>query len=174
MILLKFQWSGCYTILVWVNITVIAIVLIKNLEIQMLGFSLLSFARLLLFSCHHAFLLEKFGIEFFGTLNGISSLFAAIIGLVSYPLQLFALKTNYSFSFIPIGCCIVLMLAFPIIMSRQQYLNWAETVSVDPVKFRYPKNIDDVKKLVSHNKKIRCAGGESIHMKFIRLKNYII
>jgi hypothetical protein len=100
-------------------------------------------------------------VEFFGTLNGISSLFAAIVGFISYPLQLFALKTNYSFSFVPIGVCVVLTFIFPVVSSRRRFLNWAETVSVDPVKFRYPRNTEEVKELVSTNKKIRCAGGKS-------------
>ena len=160
-ILLKFEWSRCYEILVVVNIAVFVTILVRNLEVQIIGFSLLSFARLLLFSCHHAYILDKFGIEFFGTLNGISSMFAAMIGFVSYPLQLFALKTTYSFSFIPIGVCIVLSLAFPVLNRRRRFLNWAETVSVDPIKFRYPKNIEEVKDLVSRNNKIRCAGGKS-------------
>lgn len=160
-ILLKCQWSRCYEILVAVNVMVVAVTLIRNLEVQIVGFSLLSFARLFLFSCHHTYLLDRFGIEFFGTLNGLSSLFAAIVGFISYPLQLFALRTNYSFSFIPIGACIVLSLIFPLVKRRQHFVNWAETVSVDPAKFRYPKNVEEVKELISKNKKIRCAGGKS-------------
>lgn len=136
------------------------IILIRNLELQIVGFSMLSFARLFLFSCHHTYILDKFGIEFFGTLNGISSLVAAIFGFISYPLQLFALRTNYSFSFVPIGVFVVLTLAFPIYSRYRQLLNWAETVSVDPSKFRYPRNTDQVKELVLKHKKIRCAGGK--------------
>ena len=137
------------------------VVQIRNLEIQILGFSLLSFGRLLLFSSHHAYLLDKFGIEFFGTMNGISSLFAAIIGFSSYPLQLLALRFNYALSFVPIGLFVLLALAFPLISRRQQFQNWAETVTVDPKRFRYPENVEEVKHLVLRNEKIRCAGGKS-------------
>lgn len=83
-----------------------------------------------------------------------------MIGFLSYPLQLFALRTNYSFSFVPIGIFVLLTFAFPIIMRRRRLLNWAETVSVDPVKFRYPKNLEEVRELILKHKKIRCAGGK--------------
>lgn len=157
-ILVKFHWSQCYMILSVVNIAVFAIVLMKNLEVQILGFFLLSFGRLLLFSCHHTYLLDLFGIEFFGTLNGISSLLAAIIGFTSYPLQIFALGTNYAFAFIPVAVCIVLSLTFPLLLRKQCLTNWAETVVVDPKLFRYPNSISEVKELVRSHDKIRCAG----------------
>ena len=157
---MKCQWSRCYEILIAVNILIFIIILIRNLEIQIVGFAILSFARLFLFSCHHTYLLDRFGIEFFGTLNGISSLVAAAIGFVSYPLQLFALRTNYSFSFVPIGVCVGLAYVFPFMKKYRQLLNWAETVAIDPTRCRYPKTTQEVKNLVLKHEKIRCAGGK--------------
>lgn len=157
-IIVKLHWPQCYALLAVTNIIVFVIVLIKNLEVQILGFFLLSFGRLALFSCHHTYLLDVFGIEFFGTLNGISSLIAAIIGFTSYPLQIFALVTNYSFSFIPITVCIVLSVSFPVLLRKQHFKNWAETVTVDPKLFRYPRSISEVQDLVQSHDKIRCAG----------------
>lgn len=157
-IIVRFKWSQCYIILAIVNMAVVAIVFAKTLEVHIIGFTLLSFSRLMLFSCHHTYLLDTFGIEFFGTLNGISSLLAAIIGYISYPLQLFGLSTNYAYSFIPIGVLVLLSIAFPIILHRRLVLNWAETFAVDPNTIRYPKNIKEVKELIRSNDKIRCAG----------------
>ncbi len=81
------------------NIVIIGIVMINNLELQILGFALLSFGRLLLFSCHHAYLIDIFGMTNFGTLDLISSFVAAMLGFTSYPLQLLALRTTYAISF---------------------------------------------------------------------------
>ena len=178
-------WPKSYFILCLLNIVIIGIVLVRSLELQILGFTLLSFGRLLLFSCHHAYLIDTFGMTSFGTLNGISSLVAAIIGFSSYPLQLLALRMNYSVSFIPVGVLIALTTAIPVIMWKKLnslseatrlldvslndseetvaskgdlIMNWAETVTVDPSTFRYPETVEEVVSLVKSNGKIRCAG----------------
>ena len=156
--LIKFEWSKCYLILSIINVTVVGIVFFPSLAIQPLGFALLSLARLMLFSFHHAYLLDVFGIEFFGTLNGISSLMAATLGLVGFPLQLFALSSSYTVSFIPIAILLLLAGVFPIMLYRRRVTNWAETVAVDQRKFRYPKSVDEVISLVKSHSKIRCAG----------------
>jgi len=152
------RWSSSYLILAIINLAVVAIVVTNSLELQVFGFMLMSMARLMLFSFHHAYILDTFGIEHFGTLNGISSLIAAIIGLSSYPLQLFALTKNYAISFIPIAGGLILSLAFPLILRRRLMLNWAESVAVDPRKFRYPKDLNELVALVKGPHKIRCAG----------------
>lgn len=152
------RWSSSYLILLLVNISIVVIILVTSLELQILGFLLLSMARLMLFSFHHGYILDTFGIEHFGTLNGISSLIAAMVGLLSYPLQLFALSTSFSISFIPIGLGIILSFVFPFIIRRRPLLNWAETVAFEPHKFRYPQNLNEVVALVKSPHKIRCAG----------------
>ena len=148
MLVTKLHWSSCYLILFIINIGVIVIIQVKSLELQILGFVLLSLTRLMLFSFHHGYILDTFGIEHFGTLNGLSSLVAAVIHLLSYPLQLFALSSNFATSFIPIGIGIALSLMFPVLLRRRPYLNWAETVSVDRKKFKWPKDLDEVVSLV--------------------------
>lgn len=40
----------------------------------------------------------------------------------------------------------------------QKTTNWAETVTVDSDKFRFPTNMDEVKELIRTNSKIRCCG----------------
>ena len=117
--LTNFTWQKSYTILCMLNIAIVCIVLTPNLEVQVVGFALLSFSRLMLFSCHHTYLLDVFGISTFGTLNGISSFLAAILGLLSYPIQLFALKTTYALSFVPIRILVVLALVFPLMLHRR-------------------------------------------------------
>merc|ERR1712226_890454 len=75
----------------------------------------------MLFSYHHAYLLDKFGIQYFGLLNGISSFFAAILGLVGYPLQLLAVQIgNYSITFIPIGVVVLLVGLFPFFLGKKE------------------------------------------------------
>jgi len=73
----------------------------------------------MLFSCHHAYLIDVFGMASFGTLNGISSFLAAMIVFSSYPLQLFALRTNYAMSFVPIGVLILMSMFIPFILWKQ-------------------------------------------------------
>lgn len=55
----------------------------------------------------------------FGTLNGISSLIAAIIGLLNYPLQLLALRPGFAISFIPIAFAVVASALFPFFLHRR-------------------------------------------------------
>ncbi len=55
----------------------------------------------------------------FGTLNGISSLCAAIIGLLNYPLQLLALRPGFALSFIPIACAVVASALFPVFLKKR-------------------------------------------------------
>lgn len=46
-------------------------------------------------------------------------------------------------------------------MSKEQTkisTNWAETVTVETAKFRYPTNAEEVKELILNNEKIRCSG----------------
>jgi hypothetical protein len=117
--LTKFQWPQSYSFLCILNIVIMTIILVKNLELQILGFALLSFGRLMLFSCHHAYLIDVFGMASFGTLNGISSFLAAMLGFSSYPLQLFALRTNYAMSFVPIGVLILMSMFIPFILWKQ-------------------------------------------------------
>jgi len=185
-VITKFRWSQLYLFLCLLNICIVGIILINNLEIQILGFALLSYGRLMLFSCHHAYLIDVFGMAYFGTLNGISSFFAALLGFVSYPLQLIALRASYGMSFIPIG--ILVLMAIFVSLKRKKtksvkensygleinhdlenfdddpvnkaemIINWAETVSADSNIFRYPTSIDEVTSLVQSNSKIRCAG----------------
>lgn len=117
----KFNWRKSFAILGVVNLIAVGIIFAENLEVQVLTCLLLSFGRLLLFSCHHTYLLDIFGVANFGTLNGISSLFAALLGLSSYPLQLFALQTNYAISFIPIGVLVILAFLFPFFLGRKAH-----------------------------------------------------
>ena len=70
----------------------IPVVIVPVLEIQVIGFVVMSVSRLLIFSCHFAYILEKFGVKYFGILNGVSSLVAGMIGLLSFPLQLLAVS----------------------------------------------------------------------------------
>jgi hypothetical protein len=73
------RWSLSYLVLSIVNVAVVGIILARTLQFQILGFALRSMARLMLFGFHFAYILDVFGIKRFGTLNGISSLIAAII-----------------------------------------------------------------------------------------------
>ena len=129
--LIRFKWPQSYTVLCMLNIAVIGIVLTNNLELQILGFMFLSFGRLMLFSCHHTYLLDVFGIANFGTLNGISSMIAAILGFSSYPLQLFALRTNYAMSFIPIGILVLLAFSFPFILRKRYNAQSTKNEQID-------------------------------------------
>lgn len=115
----RYEWPLCFLLIAIFNIIVMGIVLLKNLEVQILGFTVLSFTRLLLFSTHHTFLLDRFGIGNFGTLNGISAFVAAIIGFSSFPLQIYGLQVGYSISYSLIGCRVVLSLIFPIILRKR-------------------------------------------------------
>ncbi|GFH44718.1 hypothetical protein CTEN210_01192 [Chaetoceros tenuissimus] len=115
----RYEWPRCFLLIAILNIVVMGIVLVKNLEVQILGFTVLSFTRLLLFSTHHTFLLDRFGIGNFGTLNGISAFVAAILGFSSFPLQIYGLQVGYSISYSLIGCGVVLSLIFPIILRKR-------------------------------------------------------
>lgn len=115
----RYEWPRCFLLIAILNIVVMGIVLVKNLEVQILGFTVLSFTRLLLFSTHHTFLLDRFGIGNFGTLNGISAFVAAIVGFLSFPLQIYGLQVGYSISYSLIGCGVVLSLIFPIILRKR-------------------------------------------------------
>ena len=119
----EFEWKRLYT-LVLVNISEAGKVFVNNLKVQVLTFLLLSFGRLLLFSCHHTYLLDVFGIANFGTLNGISSLIAAILGFSSYPLQLFASRRNYAVSFIPVSVLVLQGFLFPFCLRRKGEINY--------------------------------------------------
>ena len=157
-LLTNLRWSSNYFVLMCTNIIIIVILLAPSLQLQIFGFMLISFSRLLLFSCHHAYILDTFGIEFFGTLNGISSLIAASFGLLSYPLQLFSLSTSFSLSFLLIGVGMLLTGFFPFMLHRHPISNWAESYAIDPRKIRRPKTLEEVVELVKSFKKIRCAG----------------
>ena len=111
-------WQKSYIIFCMLNIAIVCIFLTPDLEVQVVGFALF-FNRLMLFRCHHTYLLDVFGISTFGTLKGISSFLDEILGLLSYPLQLFALKTTYALSFVPIGILVVLALVFPLMLHNR-------------------------------------------------------
>jgi len=156
--LLHLRWSTNYLILCILNFLIIGIIMIQYLEAQILVFFLSSLTRLMLFSFHHAYILDVFGIEFFGTLNGISSMIAAMIGLLSYPLQLFSLSTNYATSFLLIGCGITMIVAFPLKLRRLPVMNWAESFGIDQSKMVYPKDMTELLVLVEKHSKIRAVG----------------
>jgi hypothetical protein len=46
--------------------------------------------RMQLFSFHYAYLPDRFGFAHFGTINGVTAVIAALVGLASYPLTLAA------------------------------------------------------------------------------------
>jgi len=128
----RYEWPPCFLLICILNIVVIGIVLLKNLEVQILGFTVLSFTRLLLFSTHHTFLLDRFGIGNFGTLNGISAFVAAILGFFSFPLQIYGLQIGYSVSYSLIGCGVVVSVLFPIILRKSiSAEKKKETIEVD-------------------------------------------
>jgi len=159
--MLRYRWSTCYLALLAVQLAFAVVLLLPSLEVQVLGFLLQSLGRLMLFSFHHAYIQDRFGSEYFGTLNGISSLMAAILSLLSYPFQLlsvFALKGNFSMLFVPIGALLLLSALFPLIHRRIPLFNWAETACVDPLKFRYPTTEREVVELVRNARTLRCAG----------------
>lgn len=159
LMMLRFRWPMSYTVMIGANlIVVLLVVCVPQLQPQVAGFALLSFARLMLFSFHHAYILDKFGIEYFGLLNGVSSLVAAMVGLLSYPLQLLALQTSYSFAFIPIAAAIAVSAVFPFFLRRVPVSNWAESYAVDPRKFVWPESIQELVKLIVTSPKLRCAG----------------
>jgi len=160
-LLQRYTWATCFLVLAVANMAFLAVILVPVLEVQIIGFILQSGARLMLFSFHHTYLLDKFGIEYFGVLNGLSSLFAAAVGLLSYPLQLLAvsyLRGSFALSFVPVGVCLLLGLAFPARLWRKPVSNWAETAFVDPRKFRRPTSVEGVVATVSCAEKVRCAG----------------
>lgn len=159
LMMLRLLWPAKFATVLGVNLVVVIIVVaIPQLEPQVAGFVLMSFSRLMLFSFHHAYILDKFGIEYFGLLNGVSSFIAALVGLVSYPLQLYALTASYAFAFIPIGCGVAACIFFPVILRRRPVANWAESYAVDPRKFRWPHSVKELVELINGNEKIRCAG----------------
>ena len=137
-------WSSNYLVLLIVNVTVVGIILTRSIELQILDLVLMPMARFMLFSFHHAYILDIFDIEYFGTLNGISCLIAAIVGLLSYPLQLYALLRNFSVSFIPIGCGIIFSVAIPLILQRRMMLNWAESIAIKRRKLWWLKDINEL------------------------------
>jgi hypothetical protein len=66
-ILLRCRWQTNYPSVVAANVVVaIVVVAIPQLGPQTIGMIVLSFSRLMLFSLHHAYILDKFGI---GTYN---------------------------------------------------------------------------------------------------------
>ena len=159
-LILKTKWSTKFTCVMVIN-TLVALIIIAvpQLSPQIIAMVFLSFTRLMLFSFHHAFILDKFGIEYFGILNGISSFIAAIIGLLNYPLQLMAIDIgSFSITFVPIAIVVVLVGAFPFFLNKHPVFNWAETYSIDPRKIRYPRNREEVLDLIKNNDCIRCVG----------------
>ena len=135
-LLTKLRWPQLFSFLCVINLLVVGIVLTNSLELQIFGFTMLSFGRLMLFSCHHAYLIDTFGMKTFGTLNGISSFLAAILGLCSYPLQLFALGASYAISFIPIGVLVILAFCIP-------FLQWKKSKD-DEVERRTQINSNEI------------------------------
>jgi L-gulonolactone oxidase len=154
----KSHWPYRFSFICIANIIVASFVMMQLLEIQIVAMAILSLSRLALFSYHHAYIIEKFGMEYFGTLNGISSLIAAFIGILTYPLQLAALRPGFAVSFVPILIAIILSASFPFLLSRRPVKNWAESYAIDPRKFRRPESIKELIDLVKSETKIRCAG----------------
>ena len=65
--------------------------LIPVLEVQYLTFAFWSTGRFCLFAVYFAYLPEIFGFRYFGTLNGVLSVFMALSALLPYPLTLLVL-----------------------------------------------------------------------------------
>lgn len=160
LMMLKVRWPQRFYTVVSANVFVaILVITVPRLVPQVIGMVVLSCSRLMLFSFHHAFLLEKFGIEYFGLLNGLSSFIASLVGLLSYPIQLWAVQIgNYSITFIPVGIAVLFTGLFGFFLRRQRIMNWAKIYGVEPQKIRKPKDVDEVIDLVKNNKEIRCAG----------------
>jgi len=154
------SWATCYLVMWFTSLALVGFTLIPGLEAQVIGFALQSMSRLMLFSFHHAYIIDKFGLEYFGTLNGLSSLAAAILGLSAYPLQLLGIYAGGAFalSFVPIGICVFLSFGFPFKLSRAKKLNWAETSHVSNTAIVAPKKLDDLVHKIVNNKKIRVVG----------------
>jgi L-gulonolactone oxidase len=156
------KWDKCYGVLLAVNLLFYGILLVPVLEIQVFAFALQAVARLLVFSVHHTYTLEKFGVEYFGMLNGVSAFVAAtFFALFAYPLQLFSLyvaEGDFSVSLGIVSGAMVLSSAFPVLYRQQKVSNWAETAFVDPKKFVFPASVDELIALVKTLKKMRMAG----------------
>ena len=162
-LILKTNWPVKFTCVIVLNAIVALIIFaVPQLSPQIIAMVLLSCTRLMLFSFHHGFLLDKFGIEYFGILNGVSSLVAAIIGLLNYPLQLMAIEIgSYSITFVPIAVAVVLLGVFPFLLNKHPVFNWAKTYSIDPRKIHYPRNREELFSLIKNNDCIRCI--DSMH-----------
>mmetsp|Transcript_111114 Transcript_111114/g.313494 ORF Transcript_111114/g.313494 Transcript_111114/m.313494 type:complete len:664 (-) Transcript_111114:94-2085(-) len=155
------QWSTCFYIQSATFVAVAALLAVPVLELQVVAFALQSMGRLMIFGFHHAYIEDKFGLEHFGILNGIASLIAGSLGLLSYPLQLLAIYTfhgNYLYVLLGLMAALLAAAKFPHLLRRLPVCNWAETLYVDPLVFRRPGTLHEVVSIVQNAKKIRCAG----------------
>lgn len=159
--LTRLSWDKCFCALLFSNLLFVGLLTVPALECQVVAFALQSFSRLMLFSFHHTYLLETFGVECFGIMNGITAFGAAIFGLLGYPLQLFALSVaggDFAISMSFVGAALVVSGLFPLAQRYTQVSNWAQTAYVDPRKFYSPRTIDELAAFVTKAKKLRVAG----------------
>jgi len=81
---INFAVESCLAVLM------VCLLLVDNLQLQLLTFCVQACFRMQLFSFHYAYLPDRFGFAHFGTINGVTAVIAALVGLASYPLTLAA------------------------------------------------------------------------------------
>ena len=81
-----------------------------NIQIQTATFVLWLLGRFFLFSSYFAYLPTVFGFKTFGTINGLISLVASLVGLCQYPLTLSGKYTAINVAFVAMT---ITMYAFP-------------------------------------------------------------
>lgn len=157
----RFEWSTCFAFQLAAHVVFVVLLLMPQLEVQMITFLLQGMVRLMIFTYHHTYLVDRFGLEHFGILNGVTSLVAGVFGLLGYPLQLFAvyiLRGDFVYTLALLSILLLLSAAFPLYLRRMKMSNWAQTSYVDPLKFSYPGTVTEVVRLVKGATKLRCAG----------------
>jgi len=135
------------------------------IELQVIVFLVQALVRLQVFTYHFAYIADRFGFRHFGLLNGISSLIAALFGLAGYVLQIFSVYVtsgNFGVSYFFVSGLILASTLFPLLLRRADksnlVFNWAESYAVDPRKFRYPENMQELTDLIQNNDEVRCVG----------------
>ena len=75
-----------FVIVQLLSLLLIIILFIPVLWVQVIGFLTFSIFRPLLYICITSYIIEEFGYETFGKINGFNALFNGIFNLIQYPL----------------------------------------------------------------------------------------
>ena len=104
------------------GLLLLLLLLLPSLEAQMVSMFVQCWLRTQLFSAHFAYLAASFGFAHFGTLNGLSSIIAAVVGLLNYPLQLLAIQRagDHALPTLVLVVTTGVAVLFPVLLRRRE------------------------------------------------------